>query len=214
MPGGWGTYHNGCAVGVFWDGIELSADGGSARITNARVRIDRNQNINDSSNKLTWSGGAIADGSDSNINVDGSGEKTVKSCTETWVPLSYTGTTTRDFDADFSGINYAGTTLTVDKTVTYPQRLYNLPATPAFVGVGYTGSLGNFTVNWVNGSTAEAPWTTLTLSRVEVDTGVVTTISIPSPTTATSYAQTGLDPIKQYYWRLAASNSRGASATV
>lgn len=214
MPGGYGTYHNGCAVGVFWDGIEVSADGSQARITNARIKIDRNQNIVDSSNKLTWSGGAITDGSDSNINVDGSGEKTVKSCSETWCDLSYTGTTSHAFDADFSGINYAGTTLTVDKNITYPQRLYNLPAAPAFVGVGYTGSLGNFTVNWVNGSTTDAPWQTLTLTRITVSSGATATFSIPSPGTATSYAQSGLDPTEQYYWAIAASNSRGSSVTV
>lgn len=211
MPGGYGSYHNGCAVGVFWDSIEFNLDGSQARITNARIKIDRSQNINDSTNKLSWSGGAISDGSSSNINLDGSGEKTVKSCTETWCDLSYTGTTSHGFNAEFSGIGAAGTTLTVNKSITYPQRLFNQPEAPVFIGVGFTGSLGNFTIEWVNNSTTEAPWTTLDLYRVEVDSGITTMISVPSPSTATSIDQIGLDPTKQYWWQLVATNNRGST---
>lgn len=206
MPSDWGTKHNGVRLGVFWDGIEVSADGSQARITNARIKIDRDVNISDSSNNLSWSGGAVGDGSDANINVDGSGEKTIKNCSETWCDLSYSGTISREFNASMSGINYAGATISTSANITYPQRQYDLPAVPT--GINWTGSLGNFTVTWPNSSTETAPWSTLDLYRVDYNTGVETVISVSNPMTATSMVQT-VDPTSRYYWYLVAGNARG-----
>jgi microcystin-dependent protein len=206
MPYDWGTSHNGVKLGVFYDGVEISADGSQGRITNARIKIDRSVNIADSSNNLSWSGGAVTDGSDANINVDGSGEKTIKSCSETWCDLSYTGVTHHDFNASMSGINYAGSTISAGISCAYPQRLYSLPAAPT--GVYFSGSLGNFTVYWTNNSTADAPWTVANLYRYDYATGLATVISVPSPTTSGAMAQT-VDATGRYYWILAVGNSAG-----
>ena len=64
MAGGWGSKKNGIRIGAFWDGIQISGDGSQARITDPRIAIDRDVNIVDSDNNLSWSGGAVTDGSD------------------------------------------------------------------------------------------------------------------------------------------------------
>lgn len=207
MGGGWGASHNGVKIGCFWDGIEYSADGSQARITNAHIKIDRAVNIADSSNNLSWSGGLITDGSDANVNLDGSGSKTIKNCTESWVTLSYTGTVNNQFDATLSGCNYAGQTLYADESQTFPQRAYALPVAPT--NVGYTGSLGNFTVSWTNNSSTAAPWEMLDLYRIDYNTGIQTgPIAIANPATATSIVQT-VPATSRYYWYMVAWNSTG-----
>ena len=121
MAGKWqDPLFNGIGVGFFYDSIELSADGKKARIKGGRIRIRRNVNISDSSNKLSWSGGAINDGSKSNINVSGKGDKTILSVTGSWVTLDQAKAVTSTAKVTFSGINYAGKTLEVTVKVTYP----------------------------------------------------------------------------------------------
>lgn len=120
MAGKWGSKKNGVRIGLFYDSIEMNTAGTQARIKGGRIRIDRDVRISDSTNDLSWTGGAIADGSDANINVSGSGAKTIKTLTGSWVTLSTTTKVTRTGSATFTGINYAGGTLSVSVTVTYP----------------------------------------------------------------------------------------------
>ena len=120
MAGSWGSKKNGVRVGFFYDSIQMNTAGTAARITGGRIRIDRDVNISDSTNSLSWSGGAIVDGSSSNLNLSGSGAKTIKSVSGSWVTLSTTKKVKESAAASLSGVNYAGGTLTVSVTVTYP----------------------------------------------------------------------------------------------
>lgn len=206
MGGGWGTSHNGIKIGCFWDDIEISADGSQARITNAVIKIYRGVNIADSSNNLSWSGGLITDGSDANINLDGSGTKTIKSCTETWIDLSYTSTINRQFNATLTGCNYAGQNLYANESQTFPKRAYDLPVAPS--DLAFTGSLGNFTVTWTNLNSTNAPWTAAELHRFDYETGINTVIPIPNPATDTSISQV-VPSTGRYYWLMVVSNTSG-----
>lgn len=120
MAGAWGSAKNRIQVGFFYDSIEMNTAGTQARIKGGKIRIRRGVNINDSTNSLSWSGGAISDGSDSNLNLNGSGDKTIKTVTGSWKTLSSTTKLTATASVSLSGVNYAGGTLSVSVTVTYP----------------------------------------------------------------------------------------------
>lgn len=205
MAGGWGSSKNGVRLGCFWDSIEKNADGSQARITNARIRIDRDVNIVDSSNSLSWSGGAVNDGSASNINCDGSGEKTIKTVTGQWQDLVYGATKSANFSASMSGINYAGATISNTESVTYPARAYLAPVAPTDI-TWTQNSPGNFTISWSNMNSTAAPWTTLVLLRTELG-GATTELVLGNPTTDVANVQSGLALDKQYSWALRISNS-------
>lgn len=202
--GGYGSSKNGIRLGVFWDSISLNADGSQARINNADIKIDRDVNIVDSSNNLSWSGGAVIDGSDANINVGGSGSKVIKNCTGQWHDLVYGATSTASFSASMSGIDYAGGTISESRTVTYPARAFAAPIAPTDLIWTETGT-GNFTITWTNKHTTAAPWTTVSLVRTEVG-GAATVIPLSSPSTIASYLQNGMALNKRYTWYLAISN--------
>lgn len=207
MPGGWGSSKNGIRIGVFWDGVQYNGDKSQARITDARIVIDRNVNINDSSNNLSWSGGAVTDGSDANINVDGSGEKRIKNVSAQWQDLSYTATTTAHFEASFSGVNYAGGTLTADKTVTFSKRPISIPAAPSALGVSGAGSSRTF--NWTLTNTTAAPVATTELYRSLNDGAFLNVGSVAYPTASVTVSD--LPDNSKIIYRFYTKNSAGES---
>lgn len=207
MPGGWGSAKNKIRIGVFWDGIEYNGDKSQARITDPRVTIDRGVNIDDSSNSLEWSGGAVTDGSDSNINVDGSGEKRVKNLTGQWQTLSYTDETTVSFSASFAGINYAGGTLTASKNVTFPKRAVSKPAAPSSLGMTGSGSSRTFT--WTITSTTAAPVASTTVYRSINGGSFLNVATVNSPTTTLTV--TGLPVNSKLVYRFFTKNAAGES---
>lgn len=209
MSGGYGSEKNGVSLGVFWDSVSLNSDGSQARLVGAEIRIHRDVNISDSTNKLSWSGGAVNDGSDSNINVGGSGNKTIKSVTGQWQDLEYGSTKSASFAASMSGVDYAGGTISVSKSVTYPARAYAAPIAPTDLGWTQT-SIGNFTLTWTNQATTAAPWTTVVLVRTEV--GGATT-EIPVSSTASSITQNGMALDKRYTWYLRITNPTSTVAS-
>lgn len=121
MAGSWGSKRNGVRIGFFYDSINVNAAGTKAQILGGRIRIDRDVRIVDSSNALAWSGSLVSDGSSSNINLDGSGAKTIKSSIAgTWITLSPSTRVQASMKATLSGVNYAGSTLSVSVTVSFP----------------------------------------------------------------------------------------------
>lgn len=211
MAGGYGSEKNGVSLGVFWDSISLNSDGSQARIVGAEIRIHRDVNISDSTNKLSWSGGAVVDGSASNINVSGSGNKTIKSVTGQWQDLEYGSTKSASFAASMSAVDYAGGTISVSKSITYPARAYKAPVAPTNLEWTQT-SIGNFTLSWTNQHSEGAPWTTVVLVRTEVG-GATTEITVPNPTTATSITQNGMALDKRYTWYLRITNPTSTVAS-
>jgi len=211
MAGGWGSSHNGVKIGCFWDGIELSADGSQARITDARVEIDRSVNIVDSTNKLTVSGGAVTDDSWSNLNVGGSGSERIKSVGESWHTLTYGATSTATFSASLSGVDYAGQTLSNSETVTYPARAYSVPNAPW----GLTASRNNdnnFYLSWNNNPTTAAPYVNVRVDRAEFVNnawGAWTNVAVLGVVNA--WTDTGTVADRVYTWRVVATNTTGWS---
>lgn len=209
MAGGWGSKKNGIRIGAFWDGIQISGDGSQARITDPRVAIDRDVNIVDSSNNLSWSGGAVTDGSDSNLNLDGSGEKRIKNVSGQWQNLDYGSTKTVTFSASLSGVNYAGGTLTVSKSVTFPARAIDPPAAPTGLSATVNATTNTASISWTNNATTSAPYTSLKLERSS--NGGTTWVNVPLSGTPTSFSDTGLVANSRYRYRIAAVNSSGTS---
>jgi len=205
MAGDWGSSHNGVKIGCFYDAIELSSDGSKARITDPRVEIYRSVNISDSTNKLSVSGGAITDDSWSNLNVGGSGTERIKTVSATWVTLNYGATSTHDFTASLSGVDYAGSTLSNTYTVTYPARAYSAPAAPSGFSV-VRNSDTSFSLAWVNNSSTGAPYTNVVLDRyVDGVWAAYTTLGAVTSYTDTTSAN------HQYSWRVRATNVTGTS---
>lgn len=208
MAGGWGSAKNKIRIGVFWDGIQLSADGSQARITDPRVTIDRGVNIIDSSNRLEVSGGAVVDGTWSNLNLDGSGEKRIKNVSGQWQNLAYGKTTTVSFQAELSGVNYAGATLTVSKSVTLPARAFTAPATQSDV-VATRITDTQATIAWTRNVTTGGPYSTQYVER-STDGGAYVQIAALSGD-ATNYIDPGIQPNHIYAWRVRAQNGAGVS---
>lgn len=208
MAGGWGSSKNGIRIGVFWDGIQISSDGLQARITDPRVAIDRDVYIDDSNNNLSWSGGAVIDGSDSDLNLDGSGDKRIKNVSGQWQALEY-GSTTVTFSASLSGVGEAGGTLTVSKSVTFPPRAVDPPAAPTGLSATVDATTNTASISWTDNATTSAPYTSLELERSS--NGGVTWVDIPLFGTPTSFSDTGLVENSRYRYRIAAVNSSGTS---
>lgn len=107
-------------IGFFYDSIEMNAAGTRARINGGRIRIRRGVRITDTSNKLTWTGSLVADGSVSNLNLSGTGDKTIRTVTGTWINLSATRKVTASVRVTMADVNWAGKTLVVNVGVTFP----------------------------------------------------------------------------------------------
>lgn len=121
MAGKWsGNPGNKIDIGFFYDSIELNAAGTKARIRGGRIRIRRGVNITDSTNSLSWTGSLVAGGSSLNLNLSGSGDKTIKTVTGTWITLSTTKKVTASVKATLAVVNYAGKTLVVNVSVAFP----------------------------------------------------------------------------------------------
>ena len=210
MAGGWGSTVGGVRIGAFWVGVEYRNGGAEARITGAKIRID-SPNITDSSNSWSWSGGAVTDGSQSGINVSGSGARDVRSVTGQWQTLSYTSTTTVNFNVSASGIEYGGGgTRTVSIPVTFPRRQITAPSTPGATSC-VRASATSATVSWALTTSTGAPVEKVLLDRqqdTETATVVTTTLTgAPSSTTAPTPAANA-----RYRWRVRAQNSSGTSS--
>lgn len=124
MAGAFGAKINGCRIGLFYDDLELNASGSKARIVGGRIKLDVDQTITaDPSTILTWSGGAVTDGSRSPLSVPGfKGTRTLVNVTGQWVTLSSTKEVTATGSVSLSGLSGAGATLTCSTTAVYPKR--------------------------------------------------------------------------------------------
>ena len=209
MPGSWGTSKNGVRIGVFYTAIEYRNGGAEARITGPKIRID-SPNIVDSTNSWSWSGGAVTDGSQTNIDVSGSGSRDVRSVTGQWQALSFAGTTNANFNAAASGIDYAGGSLSVSLSVALPKRQIAAPATPGGTSC-VRASATSATLSWSLTAPAGAPVERVLLDRQQdTDTAAIATTTLTgAPTSTTAPTPAGN---ARYRWRVRAQNSSGTSA--
>jgi len=121
MPTKWSSKKNGVRVGVAYDDIKVTIADNEvyAKLTNPRVLIDRDVNIVDTANRFEVTGGAVVDVTKTNQNVSGSGQKTVFTVTAQKRPMKAT-THTAHFKVVAKNIDYAGSDLTADMTITFP----------------------------------------------------------------------------------------------
>ncbi len=214
MGSKWGSKKNGVRLGIEWSGPGAATSATTQmRITDAKIRIDRDVNITDSANNLSWSGGAVNDGSDSNINVSGSGAKTIKSVTGQLVTLAFGDTTTVSFSASMSGVDYAGGTISVSASITFPARPFLLPDAPT--GLAATRvSDAQHNLAWVSlATTASAgkPYSAVLVER-QTDSESAPWVQIASlGGSATAFTDATTELNRRYRWRIRAQNASGFS---
>ena len=132
------TGDHGIALGLEYGSLVDAATGGSVtpdtvsvKLSNAEAWIKTNNwPFTDSSNKLSWSGGLVADGSASNISAGTSSSKKLKELPKQSQPIYFGKTGSSSVALSLTGIEAAGETLSGSRPFTLPARPYHLPATP------------------------------------------------------------------------------------
>ena len=109
----------------------ITPDTVSVKLSNAEAWIKTDDwSFSDSSNKLSWSGGLVADGSDSNISAGTSSSKKLKELPLQSQPIYFGKTGSSAVALTLTGIEAAGETLSGSRQFTLPARPYHRPATP------------------------------------------------------------------------------------
>ena len=195
-------------VGVGWDGFEFNGDKSQARLVGCEIWRDSSANIVDSTNDLSWSGGAVSDGSDS-VSTSGTGRKKLKSVTGQWQTLSYSSQVTSSFSVSWSGVNAADGTVSVSRTVKYPLRPIGAPDTPGTPAV--SGSGASRTLTWTNTNPADSskPYQQIEVRR-RVN-GSATTPTVAVLGVVTSWTTSDLPTNSKIEWSVRAKNSAGTS---
>ena len=112
-------------------GDEVTADTEKVKLSNAEAWIKTDDwPFSDGSNKLSWSGGLVDNGSVSNISAGTSSSKKLKELPRQSQPIYFGKTGSASVALTLSGIEAAGETLNGSRTFTLPARPYHLPATP------------------------------------------------------------------------------------
>lgn len=212
MAGKWGSSKNGCSVGVFFDdALEISGDGSQARVKGARLRFKSAVTVTESSNSWEWGGGVLTDGSQGTESFSGSGERTIRSLTGQWQTLEYGATKTAGYNATASGINYAGGTLTVSGSVTYPARAFDPPSVPGAVA-GKRVSDTQQQVSWALAPTTAAPITSVIVERQQGSESAPAISVATLAGSTTSWADKSTVGNSRYRYRAKTRNTAGDSA--
>ena len=132
------TGNHGIALGLEYGSLVDATTGGavtpdtvSVKLSNAEAWIKTNDwPFTDSSNKLSWSGGLVIDGSASNISAGTSSSKKLKELTPQTQAISWGAPRTSTVALSLTGIEAAGETLSGSRTFDIPARPYHHPATP------------------------------------------------------------------------------------
>ena len=132
------TGNHGIALGLEYGSLVDAATGGAitadtvnGKVSNLEAWIKTDDwPFTDSSNKLSWSGALVNDGSASNINAGTSSSKKLKELTPQTIALKFGSTVSGTVSLSLTGIEAAGETLSGSRTFTFPARPYHLPAVP------------------------------------------------------------------------------------
>ena len=141
------TGNHGIALGLEYGSLVDAATGGAitadtvkGKVSNLEAWIKTDDwPFTDNSNKLSWSGALVNDGSDSNISAGTSSSKKLKELPPQSIALKFGSTVSGTVALSLTGIEAAGETLSGSRTFTFPARPYHLPAIPgtAIDGVAY-----------------------------------------------------------------------------
>ena len=137
------------ALTLFYDSIEISGDGASARITNPRAQFTYKSGWSDSTNTFSTVGtNAVSAASHGAQTLSGGATKTLYA-TPNWVALSYNGETTVQYTFRISNVSFfTGDSSTRDYTmnINLPRRIST---------VGSVNSVSTFNM----GATVPLSWT-------------------------------------------------------
>jgi hypothetical protein len=197
----WGAYRNGVRIGVQQKPYAAPTSSTSSIKADVEVWIDRKVNIADSSNSWSWYGSAVQSGSGGPFGVSGSGQKLVTVIPGATVSLAYGATKTANVTVNASNIDYAGGTLTVSATYTYPARPYAAPAAPQ---VTVSGSGATRTVAWSTASSASAPAQKVTIQQ-SINGSAWSPLSTSS--LASGSVSVSVSENRRYVFRAQASNA-------
>lgn len=212
MPGPYWTSKRGSwdvQLGIEWGAFEVSGDGSQARITGGRVWRNSSANITDSSNNLAVSGGAVVDSSGSE-STSGSGKKLLRNVTGQWQTLTYGSPSSANFTASWSGVEAAGSTMTITRSIEYPARAYAAPAAPTGLAVGGSGTSRTLTWSNTDPGSSSAPYHGILVGR-RVDDGTWTNISLLG--VVTTFTNTGVPVNAKVDYRVAAINGTTVSSS-
>lgn len=145
------TGNHGIALGLEYGSIvdsvtngPVTADTTAVEVSNLEAWIKTDDwPFSDSSNKLSWSGGLVSDGSDSNISAGTSSSKKLKELPRQTQPIYFGKTGSATVALTLTGIEAAGETLSGSRTFTLPKRPYHAPAMPTLtLSAGYCAIAG------------------------------------------------------------------------
>ena len=197
-------------LSVLYDGIEVS--GGSARITNPRIRFWSKSGWSDSTNKIVGQGSAVDDKTWTNTTLNG-GEYLFW-LTPTWVQISYGSTTAVNFEAKVTGISFfnggESTTNYYNVPITLPARPYDLPLAPLNTSLTRNSDT-SFTLSWQTNYThgdGATPWHTVHVERWDNVSNSWYEI-VQLHWSATSYTDTTTVANREYDYRVRAKNTTG-----
>ena len=198
-------------LSVLYDGIEVS--GGSARITNPRIRFWSKSGWSDSTNTIVGQGSAVDDQTWTNTTLNG-GEDLFW-LTPTWVGIAYGSTTAVGFEAKVTGISFFngdGSTNYFNVPITLPARPYDLPRAPLSPSLTRNSDT-SFTLSWTanyTGANGAVPWNTLHVERWDNVANSWYEI-VQLPWSALSYTDTTTVANREYDYRVRAKNPTGFS---
>jgi len=204
-------------LGIFWTGIEVSADGSKARLVGGTVQITRGETLTGTTS--LYGGGPAGSSIDlQGLSISGKGTITLAPIVGTWVNLQYGATVTATYTAAIAyrtkhdGVWY-NDTADVTQTITFPARAWQLPAAATGLNVTRNSDVSHL-IKWTRTAAPTAVWTTVYVERrVRSANGwsawsVVATLA----GTATQWADTTTIANRGYQWRVRAWNSSGYSA--
>ena len=130
--------NHGITLGLEYGSIVDAATNGAVTANTTSVEVSNLEAwiktddwpFSDSSNKLSWSGGLVSDGSDSNISAGTSSSKKLKELPHQSQPIYFGKTGSSTVSLTLTGIEAAGETLSGSRSFTLPMRPYHAPATP------------------------------------------------------------------------------------
>lgn len=205
--------NSGSALTLSYDAIEISSDGASARIKDAKITFASKSGWSDSNNSITAQGTAVEDALVHSGTLNG-GTRTWP-VTGTWTALSYGKVTPVSFDAKVYGISFFNgdqDTTVYSLPVDLPARAYELPNPPpaaTVTRVSDTEHRIDWTTNYT-ASTGARPWQSVEVERWDNVSGAWARI-ITVGWDTTSYSDTTTRPDREFRYRVRAINPSGAS---
>lgn len=110
---------------------------------------------------------------------------------------------------DWYAGSYGYPIIIIDKSITVPARVYQLPAAPTNVSASRVSD-SSIVLSWTNNPTSTAPYTSIIVQRSDENGAWATVATVAG--TSTGYTDTSVTTDGSYTYRLAAVNSAGTGS--